>query len=696
MTKNTAYILAFTASLIFATSAKAQNENYTPNYHLEILTKTNANSVELRWAPAAKETWQMGNQKGYILERRKADGKGWTVLENVTPYKIADWKTKTDTTDINNAIAAQCLLGKKQAKITTGGPFSQYLLASEEGDNRYGYALMAAEFGKEAARGLALSYTDTDIKKGEIIEYRVFVKQVNLPFSGDTASIRINTNNIYQPHAVTAISTEPNDGNITLHWSREANRQYFSAYYIEKSIDKGKTFKRLNSRPYVKSLDATDGEENNNYSYKDTNVINYKPYQYRIVGITPFGDESLPSEPLLTEGIDLTGPIPPTMIYVTELEEPGTFEITWEATTNAPDHNGFYVGKSQLATGPFDKINENPLSLKTRSFVDDSPSPYSSIYYTVFSVDERGNENMSPVAIGIKSDTIPPAQPLGLTGDVDSVGVVMLAWEMNTEKDLQGYRVYRGNNTNHEFIQLTSDAVPGNFYFDTISLRTLTQDIFYKVVALDYHYNPSPYSEPLKISKPDYIKPASPTIVDYKMSANRVNLKWKTSPSSDAVYQVIYRQKEDEGWTIVKEINNNTDTLFVDSLVQANTFYTYTIVAIDAAGLYSEKANPVKVKVADDGVRPGVSNFVGSFNKSCNCFQINWDFESEEKYHIVIYRDENNTGLRAITTVKAGENIYKDSNIYARENGYKYNVKVVYKNGGESLMSSTVSFVKNK
>jgi len=692
MKSNLNLFISIVIYVLYSSIAIAQEQGST-HYGVEILVQSNKNDVAIRWAPTAKETWVMGNVSGYVLERKRHDGKGWQLLKNVQPYTLAEWKSKTDTTNVNNAIAAQCLLGKRKAQLSTNGGFSQYLTAAQEGDNKYVYALMAAEFSQEAATGLGLFYRDKDIKKGEVIEYRVYVKHIDKPFSGDTARIRVYTSYNYEPQKVTNVTVEPQDGKITLYWNRPLNSAYFSGYYIEKSIDKGKTFKRLNERPYIKSLKEGE-EENRNYSFIDTNVINYKPYRYRIIGITPFGEEGLPSSPILTEGIDLTGPIPPSMIYVTEMDEPGKFQITWDATTNAPDHDGFYVAKSPSATGPFDKLTEKPLSKSTRSFLDEEPSSYSSIYYVVFATDDKGNENMSVVQVGIKTDSIPPAQPLGLSGNVDSAGVVMLAWEMNTETDLQGYRVYRGNRTNHEFIQLTSDAVPGNFYFDTISLRTLTNDIFYKVVAIDKHYNSSPYSEPIKIRKPDFIAPQSPTFTNYKMSSTGVKLQWKVSPSDDAIYQVLYRKQEGAGWTIIQEFANNTDTLFVDSLVERNAFYTYTVVTIDSAGLYSEKAHPLKIKVADDGVRPGVTSFIGEFDTDCKCFRVSWEFESAEDYHYVIFRDENNTGLQAVGNLGKDEKTYEDTNIFAYENGYKYQIKVVYENGGESLLSEPVQFLK--
>ncbi len=692
--KNRNNFICIIFSLLFVLQSKGQ-ENDTTNYGVEILTKVNATSVELRWAPTTKETWLTGNQEGYIIERRKLDGQGWKQLANVVPYSLEEWKAKTDTTNAFVSVAAQALLSKPLIKTSGKAPFQAYLQASQEGDNKYAYAMMAAEYNKQAAQGLALAYQDEDIKSGDIVQYRVYVKYRKEPFSGDTAYIRVYTNEISAAKQVVQTTVQPGDGEIVLFWNRALNNVNFSGYFIEKSVDGGKTFLRLNRTPYVKTFND-EVDDINLYSFKDTNVINYKPYQYRIIGITPFADESVPSEIIKTEGIDLTGPIPPTNVTVTELDEAGKFSISWEASTNAPDHAGFYVGKSPTVTGPFEKLTKKPLGKNERTFKDPNPTPYSCVYYAVFAVDDKGNENLSDIAVGIKTDSIPPATPIGCAGSVDSLGVVMLTWQANTEDDLQGYRIYRGNNTQHEYIQLTSEPIPLNLFFDTIPLSTLTKNIYYQVVAVDMHYNPSDYSAPINIQKPDYIAPASPTFINYSVTDTAVRLHWKTSPSSDAVFQVLYRQKEDENWQIVQQFENNTDTFYVDRTAAAGHFYTYTLVAVDDAGLYSERANPLRLKIADSGRRPGVTNVGGAFDDKCKCFVFSWDFTSDQVHHFVVYRNENNTGLQAIATLKSGTKEYVDSNIFGYENGYEYAIKVKYADGGEGAISPIVTFGKGK
>jgi hypothetical protein len=50
--------------------------------------------------------------------------------------------------------------------------------------------------------------------------------------------------------------------------------------------------------------------------------------------------------------------------------------------------------------------------------------------------------------------------------------------------------------------------------------------------------------------------------------------------------------------------------------------------------------------------------------------------------------------LQAVGNLGKDEKTYEDTNIFAYENGYKYQIKVVYENGGESLLSEPVQFLK--
>src|SRR6056297_3068879 len=139
-------------------------------------------------------------------------------------------------------------------------------------------------------------------------------------------------------------------------------------------------------------------------------------------------------------------------------------------------------------------------------------------YYVIQAVDTAFNVSSSIPAAVTLIDTIPPAAPVWLSGDIDSLGVVTLKLENKPENDLMGYRLYKANYPDHEpsvifegFVDddTLQDEIPTAFT-DTVTLNTLTPRIYYKIKALDFNFNQSGFSEMMVIERPDTIPPTAP------------------------------------------------------------------------------------------------------------------------------------------------------------------------------------------
>ena len=88
----------------------------------------------------------------------------------------------------------------------------------------------------------------------------------------------------------------------------------------------------------------------------------------------------------------------------------------------------------------------------------------------------------SPVTCVTPRDTFPPAAPKSLAA-IGSAGVVNLIWEPNTEPDLAGYLVLRGEAPGDKLQALTTTAIAGTNYRDT-EVRPGVRYV-YVVVAVD-------------------------------------------------------------------------------------------------------------------------------------------------------------------------------------------------------------------
>ena len=62
-------------------------------------------------------------------------------------------------------------------------------------------------------------------------------------------------------------------------------------------------------------------------------------------------------------------------------------------------------------------------------------------------------------------DIFPPARPTGLS-PIAAEGTISLVWEANTDRDLQGYLVWRGEDGSETMTRLTDEVVKETRYTD--------------------------------------------------------------------------------------------------------------------------------------------------------------------------------------------------------------------------------------
>ncbi|MFM7854598.1 MAG: hypothetical protein ACKO96_22400, partial [Flammeovirgaceae bacterium] len=468
-----------------------------------------------------------------------------------------------------------------------------------------------------------------------------------------------------------------------LEWDPNPLRSMYIGYYVERSDD-GKIFKRISKLPIAPILD-----ENGNFQLMnkfDSLSVNEKEFHYRIQGLTPFGDVGPYSNSVSGQGIS---PIK-VRAFITdyEISKQGKVMVRWKfPKENEKEIKGFDLERSNKTDGTYIAINKRPIDPTQRSFEDATPNGTN--YYRVLTIGKSGQKVTSHAYLIQLQDSIPPAAPNGLKASIDTTGIVTLAWNKNTESDLAGYHVYRSNFSASEFSRLSKNPIPENSFTDTVSLRTLTNKVFYKIIALDTRHNPSTFSPVVKAAKPDIVPPVPPQIESIRSSANGIHICWIKSVSEDVgIHRLLRKDPSSQNWVEVKLFSNRDSTCFVDRPSTKN-LYQYKIVAEDSAK--HQSGSPMfSAKVIEDGIRARVENVRAEVNRTEKRIVLRWEFKERDVVKYLIYRAEGSNILSLYASTRGDVNEFFDGRVTINVS-YQFRIKAVFQGGRESDFSSSLS-----
>jgi len=683
-------VLYFTLS-IFSQEKNKLNDN--PRFaSINLIARVDIDSIVLRWAPSKPGGWIIANRIGYIVEKVEVNtDKPFNVnnykrLNNLPlkPLSLDNWKATTSKENTFSAIAAQAVYGKSFiAKPLDESNLNALKNASDELMNRYSFALFAADNDAFTANALGLRLVDKDIKKGSKYIYRVYVAEMTNEYSFDTAYVFVEVKPFEKYPSPKNIRYESGDGNIKIFWEKPEEFSY-SGYYIFRSEDNGKTYHKLNNIPFVIPSPENVEKEVTSF-FVDTMTINYKQYKYKIFGVTPFGELSNSSE-ITAISKDLTPP-PTPIIKKTKQISDREVKISWGLNNITSDFKGFVISRSTHSIYGYQIITPKPLPANIREYIDDL-SGYEEMYYIVGSVDTAGNVAFSLPVLAKIIDTTPPLPPKGLIGEIDNKGIVTLKWNLGSEKNLLGYRILRANDPSHEFQQLTSNVHKDTMFIDTINIKTLTRNIYYRIVAVNNRYQHSVPTPILKIKRPDIIPPVEAVFKDIFVTDTSVLLYWYPSSSEDLAKQVLIRKlKEENNWTTIDTLPPNI-SLFSDEKVEKGKTYLYSIISIDSSGLNSAPCAFVMARPYETGKRPPVVNFKADYDINEGFVILTWTYMplKNENYWFVIYKGKENEILKEYKAIKGDNYQYTFKEIIPKNTSLNYGIRVLTSKGGESEM----------
>ncbi|WP_411029856.1 fibronectin type III domain-containing protein [Spongiimicrobium sp. 3-5] len=603
-------------------------------------TRVQKDCILLRWGVDGPLAWHKSNKGGFVLEKYVLSVDG-NRLHN--PQKVWERTIKADPLetwqdivekDNYAAIIAQAIYGESFLVEGSQGELADIVNLSQEIEQRFSFALFAADMSFKAAQKAGWGYVDADVKSNERYIYKVRSalppEQLTIKSTAALAGLS-DYESLPAPIDLQGIF---GDKSVIVTWEYELFKTIYTSYNLERSED-GKTFVSLSQEPLVNLNDKPEAPAKRMF-YVDSLAQNNKVYHYRVNGISPFGEQGPFSEIISGKGQPVL-PFTPRISDFEFTEKPNEAVIKWEFPKEGEAiTEKFQLNRAEKDSGPFtvvvDDIPVNQRELRYSNL-------YPANYFTITAVGKTpGQKKTSFTTLIQPIDSIPPSKPLALTGAIDTLGIVRIKWENNKEQDMLGYRVFRAFNAKEEPSQLTISPIESNKFLDTVEIKSLNSKVYYQVVAVDKRFNHSQMSKVLVLEKPDVIPPTAPIFSNYKVEKGMVKLSWVGSSELEATH-ILSRKNitDDTEW---EEVYKVLDTVqrFTDTNVEANKTYRYSIQAIDKSGLQSLPSTPLTIKVTDLSPPDLIKEVNFNVDRENNYIELFWRVETDRIAEYTLYK----------------------------------------------------------
>lgn len=546
--------IIFTIVLLLSFSVKSQE--------IKLFGESVNGKIQLKWMSK-----KLFNDSSYDILRN--DGNG-------------NWQKINSSPIISSEIISVAELKSSKNKYPNDKSYKFYIETKntkEKDVNKQAYAdyqlSIGAIFDNQLAKHMGIYFQDDNVEAGKNYSYKLVDAK-----SQKEISVLNNIKAGEISPAPEKVEINQEKQNVKLTWK---NNENFFGYNIYRNGSK------INEEPIFANL------ENNIYSvsYVDQKLPEGN-YNYVIKGITFLNTESKPSNGLNFSVKDLT---PPLAVKGTKAERKDNIvTISW-IQTNDKEVVGYNVLRSDDNGKFYKKITAQPLKINDTKYNDRFEETVSgTFYYKIETIDSNGNSTTSNNVSILVPDHFPPSKPVDLISRVQP-GKILLSWKPNSEKDLAGYRIYRGLKDDDENEMLLLNVAPQKEanYTDIFNEKAGTKFI-YKVVAIDNSFNESPKSS-LWVQLPDVIAPQAPVLKEAVIENGKVNLKWDEVLTDKILgYDVyrIYNSKEEK--ITSQPVKSN---LFSDEGIKRGII-EYFIKAVDSAKLESKPSNKIAITTADD------------------------------------------------------------------------------------------------
>ncbi|RXR21129.1 hypothetical protein EQG63_04085 [Flavobacterium amnicola] len=506
--------------------------------------------------------------------------KGNTSFDVFRSESNGSWQKLNTTSVVPSPVITEAELNSPKNQFPKDKSYEFYIknknsketVANKKAYEAYQLSL-AAIFDSQVAKHLGIYFEDNSVVNGKKYNYKVVDAQTGKELSvlnglvaGELPAAPENFKGIQEKQ------------NVKLSWK---NNEDFMGCNIYRNGAK------INAEPIMANLEKAGYQ----IGYVDSNLAEGS-YTYVLKGITFINTESQASAEIKMEIKDAT---PPSVVKGVKAEcKNDEVVLAWQASKDK-DLSGYNVLKSTDKGKTFAKVNAQLLS--EVKYVEKLEAAASGTFqYKIEALDKSNNSSKSnPVSV-FAPDHHAPAIPREVASKVEK-GKITLSWNSNNEKDLSGYRIYRGLKDDDENEMLLLNVTPQaqTTFVDTFNEKAGTKFI-YKVTAVDKAFNESPQAA-VWVQLPDVVPPSAPFLNDATYEREQVNLKWDAITNDAILGYDVYRVFEDKE----EKINRTpvTTTTFSDTENTKRGVLQYYIKAIDSAKLESKPSNKITVATAD-------------------------------------------------------------------------------------------------
>jgi len=685
---------------------KASAKNQVPKVELAGIHywDAKAKAMLLRWAPTNELGWRMLQQYGVVLERIQIRNKGQALSRSEAARSFFSVKLEKDSIHYfiqfgkfndNAAVMGQVLYGEDfELTLSSKGKDSaksgaEIFSRSEILNQKFAFAMFAAENDFLVSTMAALGFSDTAAKLGNEYLYRIYADVPKSKGLSDTVMILANTLDQFPIPKPSSIQAESSSSSIQLRWDSERTKNFYSNFFVQRSNDSGKTFIPIHYKPIGSFNQNSEPIFQGMTFFEDTAVKVGQTYQYRLVAKTPFGTlspwsdtVSVALKPFLEGVPGISG-----IIFGPKKEWILSFEFEDSIRSKLKDFDLLF---SKVSTGPYDTLIKNIDRLSKFVVLPDS-LPTS---YLVMKANSLENVSRTSFPFLIqKDDSIPPLKPVGLQGMIDSSGIVKFFWNPNSESDLRGYKVYRTFVKGQEFVDISNLVIANSKWTDTVDMSSLNGYVYYSVAAVDFRYNESPMSDVLILKKPDLIPPSPPVFSNYEFKEDALHVS-VIAPSEADVKKITLQRKDNFGsWKTIDSSVVSKTIVLKDLSMQPDIQYQYKIFAYDSAENRSVDAQILTVILPKKSTLLPINKLEGKVDREKRLIYLTWLLPNDSKIKsLELFRGKDDEGVQLFKVLPGNTRDFLDSELQVNTK-YKYAIRVIYEGGQfSSFVSKNINY----